>query len=855
MPRYLRALLVALLLISALLGALIFWANLQWQSLKQEWSVSALSWQGLAWDKQSKSWSLDHVYLQRTLPDGSEQQLDLQNVVLSSGELWPWPVHTLTITHSQLKLLPSESVDSAKSVSLPSTQLIEDIRRSLPANIAFQQITLDLPCKQTRCLERWGFNANTADTPSVTHWQLTRYDPEHQLHLSGTLQTHQATAQLQLDNHALAALTLHWQPRDEYQLIQGEMHLIQLPQQDWLLKQLARVWDSSTLPQEPWPKDVQLNTRWDIHWPYSLSTESSWNSVKGQIDVQALLHSPYRLPSIGTWSGALNAQLVNTDQAWRVQVSNSQLNWQPEVGALAHEFKQFIAPSYLITLSAVDNSDSERTSVHTQIRSQGSSGLHQQATAILSARWDTEPSLTIEQGQLHLRNQHVDWQNIHAQQFELSADFNASLNSAHGSWQWLPNTTLKVASLSDASLGIRAQGGTLTTQGSMNWDAQHGVSLGPHWPLKLRIQSLHHEAVRPQSWEWNGQLRLANNWRLQGSLSNAAQLQVETQLSHTAEQTLLKLKMPKASLLKANPISQTLAVWPSLLLMVQGSVSAEADLSWPANRPFSLRSNIELHNLGGIYDRIELQGLSAQFGAQLKDDWLAVSTPQLSLQQANVGLALTDLAIHQLSFSGPVQQLTKQGDVRWSGASFALLNGQVSTGAGLFALKHQGLAQPITVQGINLANLLEEYPASGLSGTGIIDGHLLLRHSPKGFRIDNGQLQARPEGGWLNFDSSKIYAAARTNPALQIVVSALENFHYQRLSSSIRYDEDGTLLLGMKLQGQNPELENGHPIHFSVNLEENIPALLTSLQLSDRVSETLQQRVKERLQRNNPTDL
>jgi len=41
--------------------------------------------------------------------------------------------------------------------------------------------------------------------------------------------------------------------------------------------------------------------------------------------------------------------------------------------------------------------------------------------------------------------------------------------------------------------------------------------------------------------------------------------------------------------------------------------------------------------------------------------------------------------------------------------------------------------------------------------------------------------------------------------------------------------------------------EGGRPINFSINLEEDIPALLTSLQLSDRVSETIQRRVQERL--------
>ena len=63
------------------------------------------------------------------------------------------------------------------------------------------------------------------------------------------------------------------------------------------------------------------------------------------------------------------------------------------------------------------------------------------------------------------------------------------------------------------------------------------------------------------------------------------------------------------------------------------------------------------------------------------------------------------------------------------------------------------------------------------------------------------------------------------------------------------YYENGKLLLGLRLQGSNPDLEKGRPVNLNVNLEEDIPALLTSLQLSDRVSETIRQRVQERMQK------
>ena len=145
--------------------------------------------------------------------------------------------------------------------------------------------------------------------------------------------------------------------------------------------------------------------------------------------------------------------------------------------------------------------------------------------------------------------------------------------------------------------------------------------------------------------------------------------------------------------------------------------------------------------------------------------------------------------------------------------------------------------------------MLAAYPTEGLDGSGLIDGSFDIRRSVLGFSVDQGELAARAPGGVLRFRSPKIEALGQSNPAMKIVTEALHDFHYDRLSSDVRYDESGKLNLALRLNGRNPALEGGRPINFSINLEEDIPALLTSLQLSDRVSETIQRRVQEHLQR------
>lgn len=84
---------------------------------------------------------------------------------------------------------------------------------------------------------------------------------------------------------------------------------------------------------------------------------------------------------------------------------------------------------------------------------------------------------------------------------------------------------------------------------------------------------------------------------------------------------------------------------------------------------------------------------------------------------------------------------------------------------------------------------------------------------------------------------------------MKLVADALDDFHYEVLRSGVDYREDGTLMLSLRLEGRNPDIEKGRAFNFGINLEENIPQLLTSLQLTDRVSDTIQRRVQERLRR------
>jgi hypothetical protein len=116
-------------------------------------------------------------------------------------------------------------------------------------------------------------------------------------------------------------------------------------------------------------------------------------------------------------------------------------------------------------------------------------------------------------------------------------------------------------------------------------------------------------------------------------------------------------------------------------------------------------------------------------------------------------------------------------------------------------------------------------------------------------RVERGRLVALEPGGQLQLSAERLRALGQKNQTMELVSKALENFRYSALSSDIDYDENGTLILGLHLKGNSPEVGDGRAVVLNINLEENIPALLTSLQLSGRVTDAVAERVKKLLKK------
>ena len=422
---------------------------------------------------------------------------------------------------------------------------------------------------------------------------------------------------------------------------------------------------------------------------------------------------------------------------------------------------------------------------------------------------------------------------LDAQQLDLVLGKGAQLSLQH-----LRSGELSAQQLKASSSGLHLQA-QLAAGALQNWQLKG--------PLDLSAQ-LQHGQLQPQRWYWQGPVSASHEQaELDGTLRNDAGLQLKLQAHHSNAKGLsLQAQLAELFLRSGNPLKDSVTAWPALLELNNGRLNASANLTLANDQQLpTVTLELTAKGLSGIYDRTALEGLDSRITVRVDPKQLQFELSELRLAQANPGMPLGPL---QLSgrYSTALQTPT-QGQLQLRKAETALMGGKLQLAPGQWSLAAEPLLFPVQVQGLELEQLFILYPTEGLSVTGTLDGNLPLQISSQGVTITQGQLSARAPGGKLQFHSERIRALGRSNPAMQLVTQSLEDFRFTTLSSQVNYDQQGKLALAMRLEGQNPAIEQGRPIHFNINLEEDIPTLLASLQLTDKVSDIIRQRVQQRM--------
>ena len=455
---------------------------------------------------------------------------------------------------------------------------------------------------------------------------------------------------------------------------------------------------------------------------------------------------------------------------------------------------------------------------------------------------------TLDNAQLLVKLDALADSTLRAEQLQAQASFKGHINSQTFTLSFDKQSSIQAYKLVLPDIG-QAEKTTMQLH-SLNLQ---GRSTAPYQidlrsPITAHFEKISAEQLHTQDWDFTGTLSgQLPKLELKGELNNQQGLSLNSYIR------LLDNSVQGSAILKdiffkaGNPLQATFKDWPELVSFNSGKLASSFDFTQPFSGPLKINLKGNASGLNGIVNRSELKNLALDFSGTLSGQTLSLTLPNLSIEQLDPGVPVEAIQLSNAHYRTTLSNPLK-GVADWSNVQANLLKGKVWLKAQQLDLgraqKQQLLLQ---VEGLELQELFRVYPTEGLSGNGTIDGQLPLYIDHGTVYIEAGQLHAR-DAGVLQFQSDKIQALGKTNPAMGLVADALDDFHFNLLSSDLNYDQSGKLLLNIRLEGQNPDVEKGRPIHLNVNLEEDIPALLASIQLSGQVSEIIQKRVRERLE-------
>lgn len=339
---------------------------------------------------------------------------------------------------------------------------------------------------------------------------------------------------------------------------------------------------------------------------------------------------------------------------------------------------------------------------------------------------------------------------------------------------------------------------------------------------------------RQQKLIGNGELRLGEHIR------------VQHHSEITTNRIQSKVKIHDFNWKQTPQLDALLKHFAPQVVISKATINGHADVNfdWNDNRWQLDNGHVDIQQSDWVADTLSAVDSSLNFQFNANNEQLHVNNAQLYIGSVQQGFTLGPVTAEfgaQIPFDNP-----KQSTLNLTSHSIKGLGGSISIPNQSYSMANK-FALPVVFEEISLGELMRQYPSNKVAIDGNVSGTIPVHWDSNQFTVDRGYLNALAPGGHLQVDSSALVSVAGNNPSLQTLAGVLSNFYYQQLSTVIDYDKNGKLTLAVKLKGSNPEVENGRPVELNVNLEEDLPALMKGLTLSNSLNEAIRKRVQQKI--------
>jgi hypothetical protein len=280
---------------------------------------------------------------------------------------------------------------------------------------------------------------------------------------------------------------------------------------------------------------------------------------------------------------------------------------------------------------------------------------------------------------------------------------------------------------------------------------------------------------------------------------------------------------------------------PKLPFALQnGALTFSVHADWKQAVPANLQTAIDFTGGQGTFGDALFSGLTLRHHLRLLPVLESMAPGLVQLTEMGGPLPLNDLVIKT---SVHPSSHGKQPAVTIEQASVRLFDGSMRLEPCTYDGNSPAETCLLQLDNLDLQALIALHQVDGLTVNGRVHGQLPLQFSPQGIAIHQGRLENVAGGGIIRYQPGA--GAMHDSPLTAYAIKALKDLRYHRLLALVDYLPDGTLTVGVQLQGKNPHLEADRPIHLNITTEQNLLSLLKSVQYSHGLTSELDRKIRQ----------
>ena len=289
---------------------------------------------------------------------------------------------------------------------------------------------------------------------------------------------------------------------------------------------------------------------------------------------------------------------------------------------------------------------------------------------------------------------------------------------------------------------------------------------------------------------------------------------------------------------ETTPLSGSLPGWRLPFDLAGGSAAADGALEWrQGDGILTGEFRIVLADAAGTWQDLAATGMHAEMPVRFLPGRPPVLGPGTAgAAFVDVGLPLRDVAARMAwDTASPV--------VRVEDFTVGLLGGTL--GAAPFGFDTAAMRGTLVleVDGLQLGLIPELAEFEALELTGSLSGTVPVSIEAGTVTITDGHLENDPPGGVIRYHAA---AATDGQGGLAMAQRALSHLRYDSLTSDVSYTETGDLVMKLRLEGINPDMDPLQPVILNLSVENNIPQLLESLQATRDIQDIIERRTDQR---------